>query len=134
MLSAIDKSTINADTSLDLLFDVLLKNDLNILIPPLVNNSIPEQLQQSCTGIMNYIFYLNRVIDIFFFTVAAFTTWFFGVMFYVTNLLLDDNTLLKKAIETQILMVRFLSRGNMEIHQKITNEYLDILHGKGEEP
>ncbi|XP_058804986.1 serine/threonine-protein kinase ATR-like [Phymastichus coffea] len=104
------KSTIAEDTSFYALFDLLLskKNELDILAPRIINNFVSKNVQQSYT---------------------AFTTWLFGVMVYLTNLLINNtnNTLLKKAIEVQVLMVRFLSRLNVEIHEKITSEYLDIL-------
>lgn len=50
-------------------------------------------------------------------------------MFYLINVPVTKNDSLKKILEIQVCMVRMLSRLNLEMHQIITTEYLNIFEG-----
>lgn len=51
-------------------------------------------------------------------------------MFHLINKPVTKSDSLKKIIEIQLCMVRILSRLNLEMHQIIITEYLNIFEGK----
>ncbi|KMQ96860.1 serine threonine-protein kinase atr-like protein [Lasius niger] len=88
------------------LLESLLKRSstlIPILIPPCSNGTTNETLQQY----------------------AAFTTWLFGTMFYLTSMP-SSNVVLSNSIEVQACMLRILSRHHSTMFQTISSEYLNI--------
>ncbi|KAG6794440.1 serine/threonine-protein kinase atr-like [Apis mellifera caucasica] len=57
---------------------------------------------------------------------TAFTTWLFGIMFYLVGNPLS-NEILNNSIEIQACMLRILSRHHITMFETISNEYMDIL-------
>ncbi|KAJ8680180.1 hypothetical protein QAD02_015967 [Eretmocerus hayati] len=78
----------------------------HILAPQLTNRYVTKDVQRQYT---------------------AFTTWLFGAMFYLISVPVSFGSF-KRVIDIQTCMVRILSRQNLEIHQIITAEYLDVLN------
>ncbi|XP_025264576.1 serine/threonine-protein kinase ATR [Camponotus floridanus] len=89
------------------LLESLLKRSstlIPVLIPPFNNDTTNETLQQY----------------------AAFTTWLFGTMFYLTCMP-SSNVVLSNSIEVQACMLRILSRHHRTMFQIISSEYVNIL-------
>ncbi|KAG7210316.1 hypothetical protein KM043_011857 [Ampulex compressa] len=76
-----------------------------VLVPPFNNGIQNEELQEQY---------------------AAFTTWFFGAMFYILGDPLSEATL-ANSIEIQACMLRILSRHHITMFQKISLKYIEIL-------
>lgn len=79
-----------------------------------------------CTCVINLI-YINHVFIILFYF-PAFTTWFFGAMFYIIGNPLSNEVLLK-SIEVQACMLRILSAHHSITFTKISMKYISILEG-----
>ncbi|KOX79522.1 Serine/threonine-protein kinase atr [Melipona quadrifasciata] len=57
---------------------------------------------------------------------TAFTTWLFGIMFYLIGNPLS-NEVLDNSVEIQACMLRILSRHHVTMFETISNEYMNIL-------
>lgn len=71
--------------------------------------------------------YIDQVFIISFYF-PAFTTWLFGVMFYIIGNPLSNDVLMK-SIEVQACMLRILSAHHSITFTKISMKYISILEG-----